>query len=88
LLGVSSGVRGRQWFGYMPERPDSNWAENEANRIRDDARPGIWIVLCNSAHNGEGSTLMAAVHAAGGEPADSIVAPGVVAYWTEFPHER
>jgi hypothetical protein len=88
LLGVSSGVRGRQWLGYLPERPDSNWAENEASRIRDDARPGIWIVLDNARHNGEGSTLMSAVRAAGGPPADSIVSPGVVAYWTEFPLER
>jgi hypothetical protein len=88
LLGVSSGVRGRHWLGYFPESPDSNWAENEATRIRDDARPAIWIVLVNAAHNDEGSTLMSAVRAAGGEPADSIVAPGVVAYWTRFARAR
>jgi hypothetical protein len=84
LLGVSSGIRGRHFLGYSPERPDSNWAQNEAKRIRHEARPGIWIVLDNAAHNDEGTTLMSAVRAAGGQVFDSIVAPGVVAYWTRF----
>jgi hypothetical protein len=88
LLGVSSGIRGRHWLGYFPELPDSNWAVNEARRIRHDAQPGIWIVLDNAAHGKEGTTLMSAVRAAGGEPLDSLVAPGVVAYWTRFPLDR
>ena len=88
LLGVSSGIRGRHWLGYSPGQPDANWAENEAKRIRAEARPGIWIVLDNSSHNGEGATLMSAVRAAKGATVDSVVAPGVVAYWTTFPRGR
>jgi hypothetical protein len=88
LLGVSSGIRGRHWLGYSPSEPDANWAENEAKRIRAEARPGIWIVLDNSSHNGEGAALISAVRAAKGTTADSAVSPGVVAYWTTFPRGR
>lgn len=84
LLGISSGIRGRHWLGYYPESPDANWADNEASRIRAAARPDIWILLDNAAHGGEGDALMTAVRLAGGEAADSVVAPGVVAYRATF----
>jgi hypothetical protein len=76
LLGVSSGVRGRQWLGYLPAAPDSNWAANEAARIRAAAAPGIWLVLVNDQHRGEGDSLLAAVRRSGGVARDSVVVPG------------
>jgi hypothetical protein len=76
LLGLASGIRGRQWLGYEPPIPDAGWSANEAARIRAAAAPGIWLVLINAAVLAEGDTLVAAVEDRGGVPRDSIVVPG------------
>jgi hypothetical protein len=84
LLGVSSGVRGRHWRGYLPTVPDSGWADNEASRVRHAAAPGIWLVLTNYIHAGEGDSLLAAVGRAGGVVRDSVTAPGARAVRVVF----
>jgi hypothetical protein len=84
LLGVSSGVRGRHWFGYAPAAPDSDWAANEATRIHDAATPAIWLVLVNDRHAGEGDSLLAAVQRAGGKLGERITSPGGQAVRTVF----
>jgi hypothetical protein len=76
LLGVASGIRGRQWLGYAPRTPDPGWSANEAARIRAAAAPGIWLVLINATNLAEGDSLIAAVRRSGGVPKDSIVVPG------------
>ena len=76
LLGVASGISGRQWLGYEPAVPDPGWSANEADRIRGAAAPGIWLVLVNADNRSEGDSLLAAVGRAGGVERDSIVVPG------------
>jgi hypothetical protein len=69
LFGTPSGSQGRMGTGYTPPQPDPGWAENEARRIRDAARPYAWMVLSDYAHPNldERALLMAAVDDAGGE---------------------
>ena len=76
LLGVASGISGRQWLGYEPAVPDAGWSANEADRIRGAAAPGIWLVLVNADNRSEGDSLLAAVGRAGGVERDSVVVPG------------
>jgi hypothetical protein len=76
LLGVASGISGRQWLGYQPPVPDSGWSSNEAVRIRGAAAPGIWLVLVNADNRAEGDSLLAAVRLKGGVERDSVLVPG------------
>ena len=76
LLGVASGIRGRQWLGYEPPVPDPGWSANEASRIRAAAAPGIWLVLINASNRAEGDSLLGAISRAGGERGDSVIVPG------------
>jgi hypothetical protein len=47
LLGTGSGVEAFPILGLPHPKTDPGWAEEEARRIRDAARPGIWIVMSN-----------------------------------------
>jgi hypothetical protein len=76
LLGLASGIRGRQWLGYQPAVPDAGWSANEAARIRAAAAAGIWMVLVNADNQAEGDSLLAAVRGAGGQADDSVIVPG------------
>lgn len=68
LLGLAPGVRYRVAGAPSREGPSPGWAEKEAGRIRDAARPAAWIV---ASHFFEGTprdelrALMSAVRASG-----------------------
>jgi len=76
LLGLASGISGRQWLGYEPPVPDSGWSANEAMRMRKAAAPTIWLVLVNDENRSEGDSLLSAVGRAGGIARDSVLVAG------------
>ena len=45
LLGLATGMQYREGSLFSRPTPDSGWAKREADRIRQGAAPGIWIVL-------------------------------------------
>jgi hypothetical protein len=67
LLGTSSGIQGRPVFGQSPNEPDSGWAGNEAQRIRDAASSRIWVIVGQASHDGVdlGEILLDATRHAG-----------------------
>ena len=67
LLGTSSGIQGRPVFGQTPNEPDSGWAGNEAQRIRDAASSRIWVIVGQASHDGVdlGEVLLDAARQAG-----------------------
>jgi Dolichyl-phosphate-mannose-protein mannosyltransferase len=79
LYGTSSGVQVRRGHLSSP-KPDSGWAETEAWRIRQAARPYIWMILADYAHGplDERAILMKAVTAAGGEVVFTSVTPDAI----------
>jgi hypothetical protein len=85
LYGTSSGVQVRR--GHLSSlQPDPGWAETEARRIRQAARPHIWMVLADYAHGplDERAILMKAVSAAGGEVVFTRAAPDAVLLRVRF----
>ena len=61
LFGTSSGIQVRQWTGYSSWSPDSGWADNEAARIRAAAAPRAWLVMINTPHGPECTSLLEAI---------------------------
>ena len=47
LIGVASGSQFQAGVGFVPATTDTNWAENEATRIRAAADPVIWLVMAD-----------------------------------------
>ena len=86
LFGSSSGAQGRVGVGYVPPTPDPGWAESEAWRIRDSARPYAWIVMSDFAHPplDERAALIAAVKDAGGQTVYSKETADAVLYRLRF----
>ncbi len=44
IIGLSHGAQGRSGIGVTATAPDTNWIANEARRIRNAARPVVWVV--------------------------------------------
>ena len=86
LYGTSTGSQSRAMIGHHPLMPDPGWAESEAWRIREAARPFIWIVLSDFTHRGadERQVLMEAVKRAGGEVVYTRSSPDAVLYRVRF----
>ena len=86
LVGSSSGSQGRVGVGYVPPTPDPGWAESEAWRIRQSARPYAWIIMSDFAHPplDERAALIAAVKDAGGETVYVKATAAAVLYRLRF----
>jgi hypothetical protein len=86
LLGTSSGVQGRPMFGYLPRQPDSGWAANEVQRMRNAAHSRVWIVLGNASHPGLdlGKILLQAVEMQGGRLIHQDTSPDMALYQFDF----
>jgi hypothetical protein len=86
LVGSSSGSQGRVGVGYTPATPDPGWAESEAWRIRQSARPFAWIIMSDFAHQSldERAVLIAAVREAGGETVYTHETAAAVLYRIRF----
>jgi hypothetical protein len=86
LYGTSTGSQDRPLVGHVPSRPDSGWAESEAWRIRDAARPFIWILLSDFEHGGidERQILIEAVERSGGHVIYSRSTADAVLYRVQF----
>jgi hypothetical protein len=89
LFGSPSGSRGRMVTGYTPPAPDSGWAESEAWRVRQAARPYAWVVMSDFEHPGldERAPLLAALKGAGGEVVYTNESADAVLYRLRF-HSR
>jgi hypothetical protein len=88
LFGTPSGSQGRVGTGNTPPTPDPGWAETEAERIRDVARPYAWVVMSDYAHPGvdERAALMNAVKEAGGKVVYTKETTDGVLYRLRFYH--
>jgi hypothetical protein len=88
LFGTPSGSQGRMVTGYTPPTPDPGWADTEAGRIRDVARPYAWVVMSDYAHPrlDERAVLMAAVNDAGGKVVYKKETADAVLYRLRFDH--
>jgi len=64
LIGLAPGIQAREVTGFLQPRPDSGWAEREAERIVGAARPDIWLVFA-SAYLTTLPDLLAALRARG-----------------------
>jgi hypothetical protein len=86
LYGTPTGSQGRPLVGHVPSRPDSGWAESEAWRIREAARPSIWILLSDFEHGGidERQILIEAVERSGGQVVYSRSTADAVLYRVQF----
>jgi Dolichyl-phosphate-mannose-protein mannosyltransferase len=86
LFGTPSGSQARMGTGYTPSVPDPGWAESEALRIRDAARPFVWVVMSDYAHPqlDERVSLMTAVREAGGEMVYARETAAAVLYRLRF----
>jgi hypothetical protein len=86
LFGTPSGAQGRVGTGYASPTPDPGWAESEAWRIRESARPYAWVVMSDFVHPplDERGALIAAVRDAGGEAVYSKETADAVLYRVRF----
>jgi hypothetical protein len=48
VLGASHGAQWRAGTGLIRYRPEIGWAESEARRIREVARPDVWLFISHS----------------------------------------
>lgn len=86
LYGNPTGSQSRAIVGYYPRLPDPGWAESEAWRIQQAAKPFVWIVISDfRAGADERQVLMSAVKNAGGIAVYRKVAPNACLYRIRFP---
>ena len=71
-------------FGLTNPMPDVGWAENEARRIRDVAKPGVWLIL--SHFYGPEGTLLHALEIEGGRRTYHDFRNGAALLRYEFSH--
>jgi 4-amino-4-deoxy-L-arabinose transferase-like glycosyltransferase len=45
LMGRATGIQIRYWTGPSVPQPDSGWADHEAERIRAESRPDVWLLF-------------------------------------------
>jgi hypothetical protein len=64
LYGVSTGIEWRPIYGVVRRTTDLGWAENEAERIRVVAAPGVWILMSHTV--GDEISLLRKLEDAGG----------------------
>jgi hypothetical protein len=50
LFGSLRGAQGRVGAGHATPTPDPGWAESQAWRIRESARPYAWIIMSDFVH--------------------------------------
>jgi hypothetical protein len=72
LLSTPLGVRWAQGIGWGGTQPDSAWSNGDARRIREAARPGIWLFVTQFEPSGAHKALISAVEAEGGRVVCSL----------------
>ena len=86
LYGTPTGSQARAMIGHYPRLADPGWAESEAWRIQEAAKPFIWILMSDFTHAGadEHQILMESVKKAGGTAVYRKPAANAVLYRIKF----
>ena len=71
LMGRATGIQIRYWTGPSAPQPDSGWADHEADRIRAESRPDVWLLFEAYFRDRVVSDLLDALNRAGGRRVDA-----------------